>query len=117
MTEEHVFLSEGGVTVTNARFTYGGQTYAMANVTSVKPAKGSLKWAIILLAIAFGCGANHAWQYMVLFGLAGILAIWFRTTWVILHTAGAEQKALASNNASFVAKVIAAVNDAIVHRG
>jgi Family of unknown function (DUF6232) len=117
MAEEHVFLSEGGVTVTNARFTYGGQTYAMANVTSVKTSKGSLKWAIIFLVIAFVSGTIHAWPSMIFFGLLGVLAIWFRTTWVILHTAGAEQKALASTNGTFVAKVIGAVNDAIVHRG
>ncbi len=34
--EEKIFLNEGGVIVTSARFVVPSQTYAMSGVTSVK---------------------------------------------------------------------------------
>jgi len=40
-----------------------------------------------------------------------------RNTYVVLHTAGGEQRAFSSRNKKFVEKVIAAVNEAIIHRG
>jgi len=36
---------------------------------------------------------------------------------VVLHTAGTAQRALSSTDSKFIARVIGAVNDAIVHRG
>ena len=117
MAEERTFLNEGGCQVTNARFTTGGQTYAMANVTSVKSAQGSITGAMLFLLIGVCCVLAQAWVGVAVFFVAGGLLIYFRRTHVVLHTAGAEQRALSSTDSKFIARVIGAVNDAIVHRG
>lgn len=117
MSEERTFFNEGGCLVTNARFTTGGQTYAMANVTSVKAVPGSITGALLLIAIGIFCVFGKAWVgTLFCFGL-GALLIYFRKTYLVLHTAGAEQRALSSTSSAFIGKVVGAVNDAIVHRG
>ncbi len=120
MTDEKVFLSEAGVLVSKTRFSYGGQTYAMANVTSVREARAGMLAALLLsvvgvLMIISGDGAVRILGVLLL--VAGVLLLVFRNTYVVLHTAGGEQRALSSRNKKFVEKVIAAVNEAIIHRG
>lgn len=127
---EQTFLSEGGVLVTNTRFVYAGQTYAMANVTSVRADPQSVGcFAILLLvggAIAIVVGVAQMVQGSspapLLTGLVaapfGAFLAWTQmVTYVILHTAGEERRTLASKDRAFVARIVAAVNEAIVHRG
>lgn len=118
--EEKVFLSDNGVVVSNSRFSTGGQTYAMANVTSVRPARAGMGMGIILIIIggAIAAGTDGGGKVLgVVLLAAGIVAIIFRSAYVILHTAGGEQRALESRDVKFVEKVVGAVNEAIVHRG
>lgn len=121
MADEKVFLSEEGVVVSNSRFTHGGQTYAMANVTSVRPARAGMAWGILMaivgLFMTIGGGGGGATAAGVALLVVGILLVVFRTAFVVLHTAGGEQRALSSRNVKFVEKVVAAVNEAIIHRG
>jgi hypothetical protein len=68
--DERIFFEYGDVKVTNARFINGGQTYAMNNVTSVKPYEkkpsriGGIVVLLIGIAVAvetsFATGLCHS---------------------------------------------------------
>ena len=121
--EEKSFFNDGGVSVSNSRFIAQGQTYAMSGVTSVKSSRQdpSRKAPIImgivgLLALAGGSTAAIVGLLLI----AGAVAMWFLQKaefQVLLYTASGEAKALTSNDGAFVSNVVAALNDAIVHRG
>jgi hypothetical protein len=114
---EQTFFNEGGCMITNARFTTAGQTYAMANVTSVKTAQDSIVLALLFFLGGIISLVAQAWLVgLICMGIGGLF-IYFRQTHVVLHTAGAEQKALSSRDRNFIARVVQALNDAIVHRG
>lgn len=119
MAEEQVFLSERGVVVSNSRFSCGGQTYAMANVTSVRAARAGMGVGVAFVLFGVLCclggGAGIAFGAVLI--VIGALLIITRSAYVVLHTAGGEQRALSSRNVEFVTKVVSAVNEAIVHRG
>ncbi len=121
--EEKTFLSEGGVTVTNARFIVSAQTYAMSGVTSVKSFEEmpSRKGPIILIAIGLLAmlGGKDTIVVALLF-LAGGIAWWFLAKakyYVLLSSASGEAKALSSPDRDWIGRVVGALNDAIVHRG
>lgn len=121
--EETTFLSEGGVSVTNARFITQGQTFAMSGVTSVESFRQdpSRKAPIIMGIIGVLALAGGGTVTIVgLLLIAGAVAMWFLQKpefQVLLSTASGKAKALSSNDGPFILKVVAAVNDAIVHRG
>ena len=121
--EEQTFLSEGGVSVTNARFMTPGQTYAMSGVTSVKSARSdpSRKPPIIMGIIGVLALAGGGSVAIVgLFLIAGAVAMWFLQKpafHVLLNSASGENTALTNKDEQFITKVVAALNDAIVHRG
>jgi len=119
---EKVYLEEGGVTVTKARFIVPAQTYAMSGITSVKaafdqPLKGpAILGGIGVLALFTGeAGA-------IIIGLlliAGAI-LWFikgKKHIVVLSTASGEAEALSNSNSGFIGRIIAALNEAIVERG
>ncbi len=121
--EEKNFFNEGGVSVTNARFMSQGQTYAMSGITSVKSfregpsRKGPIVLGVIgLLALASGGVATAVGVLLI----GGAIALWFLQKpefSVLLSSASGEAKALTSKDGDFISKVVAALNDAIVHRG
>ncbi len=122
--EEKVFLNEGGISVTSARFVVPSQTYAMSGVTSVKSyeekpsRKGPVTLIVIgiLLMLVVGQGTIFVG---VLFLAAG-LAWWFlekSVYHVVLSSASGEAKALSSKDGSWINRVVQALNNAIVHRG
>lgn len=125
---EKVFLESPGVLVTNSRFVVGTQTFAMGGVTSVKPdvdppsRKGPIITALIGGLMVMGGLTPRGATGTALFGI-GLVAIgifWFlnqkSTHWVILHSASGERKALSSQDGELIAKVIAAITEAIVYR-
>ncbi|KAB2902829.1 MAG: hypothetical protein F9K35_03600 [Burkholderiaceae bacterium] len=118
--EEKTFFEYENVKVTNARFLVDGQTFAMSNITSVASAQDDPSRVGPILVMLFGfamCASNLVAGLIV----AAIGALWWwkqkSTYHVMLKTAGGETKALTSNQEDYVRKVIAALNDAIVHRG
>jgi hypothetical protein len=119
MPEETVFLQEGGVLVTNSRFTHGTQTFAMANVTSVRPLRDGIIKAILAFAFGalFALAGGGARIFGILLIVVGLLVFALRKSYVLLHTAGGEQRALSSRNHKFIVRVVESVNNAIVHRG
>jgi len=134
MSEEQVFLNEGGVYVTNSRVVVGGTTYSTANITSVSTTKTPASPGCAFALIGFGClgfvsglmflandtsGAIGALIFWVLIIAGGVS--WLRklkpTFHVILASASGESKALNSKDEAFVDQVAGAVNQALVHRG
>ncbi len=119
---EKVYLEEGGVTVTKARFIVPAQTHAMSGITSVKaavdqPLKGPVILGGIGLLMMFSGEVG-----MVIFGLLFIVGaiLWFikgKKHIVVLSSASGEAKALSSSDSGFIGRIIAALNDAIVDRG
>lgn len=126
MSDEETFLSKNGVRVTNARFIVHGETYSMANVTSVKTdmeppdRKGpflTCAVGVLSLMLAEG-GAGFV-------GVGGVLLIlgvlWWKgqspTHSLILSSASGEVRALSSEDGDFVNKVEQSLNQAIVARG
>jgi len=119
MKEEQVFLNEGGVTVTNARFIVPSQTYAMSGITSVKSYEKtpSRKGPLTLIIIGF---------IVTLYKLGAIIFIILGVIWWIfqkieyqvrLSTASGEATALKSKDADWIIRVVNALNEAIIHRG
>lgn len=121
--EEKIFFERDGVSVSSARFTVHGQTYAMSGVTSVKQdvihpsrlgpfligflgcvgmmtEKGEFLWGLLTLVIALLWWINQK-------------SIWI----VVLNSSSGETKALKSNSSSYIKNVIAALNESIVYRG
>ena len=131
---EQTFFSSENVTVTQARFIVGGQTYAMQGVTSVRRSlvQPSKFWPIITLLlgviavlVSFALFSNSigAGIVFLLIG-AGFIAggvFWLRslkaTHFVILNSASGESRALWSKNEPYIAQVVDALNNAIIARG
>jgi hypothetical protein len=121
-TQETVLLSENGIRVTNVRFIVDGETYAMSGITSIKtevdhPSKIGPIIAIIaglLILTQRGTGVLG-----IVIAVVGIF--WFRskvTEYTIsLTSASGERTPYRSTDKAFVDKVVAAINEAIVHRG
>jgi hypothetical protein len=125
--EEQVFLQEGDVSVSNARATLGGKTYAMANITSVAMAvtPASRKLGIIIAIVGFLiflAGASNS-TGGALFGilvLAGgtALAAMAKATYVVrLGSASGEADGLTSKDRAFIDRIVGALNKAMVARG
>jgi hypothetical protein len=135
---EAVILSEGGITVTKTRFMVRGQTYALANITSVSaatipPRRGGVI-ALLLLGgllslIGFGTMSDRgpesrlAGIILLILGLilAGVGLFVFKVQKdsyaVVLNTAGSEMRTSISRDGDFILRVVAALNEAIVARG
>lgn len=122
--EESVFFEQGGVKVTNARFVVRGQTYAMNGVTSVKSSttppdrKGPLILIGIGLVVLLAADGAGKLLGLILAGAGGWLFMRQKDTHaVFLSSASGEVQALVDQDANYIGGVIAALNDALVHRG
>jgi len=124
MKEEQVFLNEGGVTVTNARFIVPSQTYAMSGITSVKtyektPSRnGPLILIIIGVLMALGGKQEAIGAVVFVLVLAVVWWIFQKIEYQVrLSTASGEATALKSKDADWIIRVVNALNEAIIHRG
>lgn len=117
--EEHTFFDQGDVKVTNSRFISNGQTYAMRNVTSVKPFKQNPPRVIgvVLALVGLAVMTQSFLVGLVILAIGGAILFMLKPTYhVLLATSSGETRALHSKDQSFVNQVIQAINDAIVHR-
>ncbi|MDO8892720.1 MAG: DUF6232 family protein [Sulfurimicrobium sp.] len=118
--EETTFFEYEGVRVTNTRFIVDGQTFAMNNITSVKPLEQKpnriIPGLLILIGILVAINSNTDALFIALIG-----AIWWalqKTVYhVMLHTAGGETSALKTHQREYLQRIVTALNNAIVHRG
>lgn len=119
--EESVFFEYEDVKVTNARFINGGQTFAMNNVTSVKPyeKKPSRLGGIVILGIGLIIMASSNLIFGFLIAAAAALYLSQQKTvyHILLATSAGETTALVTYQRDYLNQVIAALNSAIVHRG
>jgi len=130
MAEETVY-SDNNVSVTTARIIITGTTYALRNITSVKmtmtPADQGcaivlLIFGILVLLGAVGAFSARAGSGMVtLFFAGGIIAgaiLWLRSCkpsyHVAIASASGEAHAFTSKDKSYIEKIVASINDAIV---
>lgn len=119
--EEHIFFEYGDVKVTNARFINGGQTYAMNNVTSVKPyeKKPSRIGGILVLLIGVIIMVNFSLVTGLLINAAAAYYLYQQKIiyHILLSTSAGETTALVTYQRNYLNAVITALNNAIVHRG
>lgn len=130
--EEQIILEETGVKVTSARFILPAQTYAVANITSVKNFTQSANQvsAILFGGCGLGCfaigalcatgGSPGMGLMFAFFGIVSMVAGFFElraakpSYHVILATAGGEVRVLSSLNREYIERVVQAANNAIV---
>lgn len=118
--DETTFFEYEGVRVTNTRFIVDGQTFAMNNITSVKPLEQKPNRLLPGLLIAIGVlpALNGVYGWLVMSLIGGVWWAMQKTVYhVMLHTAGGETSALKTFQKEYLQKVVTALNNAIVHRG
>jgi hypothetical protein len=135
MADEHVFLSEDNLYISNTKVILLGTTYATANLTSVQkrftPAsKGCATLLVVIgalmtlvsLGTVFSKDAGTGIMMLLIFG--GIFAAglaWLRslkpTYHVVLASSSGEREGMSSKDGALVDRVIQAITDAITHRG
>lgn len=115
--EEKVYLDEGGVIVTSARFVVPGQTYAMSGITSVKGVSKSTLVASVIIGL-FGLVIAVSSSYVGAL-IIGVAVLWFFQSKhiVMLTTASGESEALSSRDQKRITRIIEALNNAIIGRG
>lgn len=129
-TSEHVFHQDEGVYISSSRAVVFGTTYALANITSVRSWTVDKAVLPLLLAILFtlfggwlvvASSTTNALGYMSL--AVGVLcAVYYfvvskKMYHVKIGTAGGEVDALRSKDANYTNQIVAAMNNAIIHRG
>lgn len=124
--EEKVFFESRSNKVTNARFITNGQTYALANLTSVKMTETKPKWKFLLAIIgAFTIisglsNFSESGGFMItvigglIFGLSSNMKPMYH---IVTVSAGGESQALSSEDQTLITGIVNAINDAIVYRG
>jgi len=130
MSEEVFLYRDATIQVTNLRAILPGKTYAMANVTSVStftvPAKrtGAVILAIFgALIVVAGLSNSELRSSSLTFGgvmlVIGIAmaAAAKNVYWLRIGSASGETNALSSHDYDYVARIVHAINDAIVRRG
>ena len=119
--EEQIFLDEKNIQVTNVRFMLPQQTYAISGITSVKNSKEppgcllSMVFMVIgIICLMTGAGISA----MIFSAMAIVLFVAPKTKYhVALFTSGGEIKAYTSTDGAHIARVVEAINNAIVARG
>lgn len=118
--DEKTFFEYEDVRVTSARFISGSHTYAMSNITSVKAfeAKPKRIGGIIVLIIGLAIAINTPVVGLIIAAIAAYYLYQQKTMYhVMLATAGGETSALKTHQREYLDKVVAALNQAIIHRG
>jgi len=123
--QEKVYYSDGAITVTSTRAVLGAKTYAMANITSVtlgenKAAVGC-GGALLFVGALFAIGLFSGETIMLgIFGLiilvVGVVLMTQKSYVVRIGSASGEANALENKDRSYIKKIVAAVNQAIIER-
>jgi hypothetical protein len=125
---ETTFLSDPGIVITSTRAIIGSAMYPMNGITSVRVMREARSVAPVLLAIGLGLFGLLAIVgepcriigVFMLFGSVGCVLLYAMGAdrwWVMLGTAGGEQKAVCYHREEHAQRVVGAMNQAIVTRG
>ena len=128
MSTETTFFQDANITITNARFIVGSQTFAMRGITSVQSIEVepnytgvttllSLSGIVGLLAFTNSL-AILAVACTIVFAIGAWWASSLKTSYaVVLRTAGGEVRAYESKDASQIGRIMKALNDSIISHG
>lgn len=120
------YTDEHGVKITNVRFIVSSSTYPLQGITSITTAMvpvSKMPGFVILIIGIIIVIASSGNGGAILLGLAVALGGFFIIIGtkdkhaVKISTSAAETNALVSINKDYIAKVAAALNEAIIHRG
>ena len=127
MLEEHVFLNENNVVVSNVRFTLNDEeTYAIAGVVYIRMAKAKKQVRFIRLLIGFLLAIaglimsmeNPLGSVGLVVGLILMaIAVKKNPQGIEIKTAAGESLFYSDRDRQFVEKVFSAINDAMIFRG
>jgi len=123
--EEKIFFNEGGVTVSNSRFDFKGQTYAMSGITSIKSVKVDPSRIgpsfLLLISIGFVNKAieNNIYTLPVIIFILLPLVMSFVWSYhqkpkykIILYLSSGSTFAFTSKDKEYIKNVVTALNDA-----
>jgi len=120
---EETLLDEGTIQVTTARLISSKQTYALANITSVRmDAGGSLGWAIgtlvfaTIILIASKADPAGIVAFVVLAAWGGGLLLRALKRRIVINTSGKDQVAYTTGDRQHAERVLKALNEAISRR-
>jgi hypothetical protein len=122
IAEEATFFQSGEITVTNARFIVGAQTFAVRGITSVRGVETPANYGGPVLVLLFGvllAVLAASWTLGILLLAPGVW-LCFRqkpTFAVVLRTAGGEVTAYESKKRDDISAIIQALNNAIISSG
>jgi len=127
-TSETVFLQDSYALVTNLKCVFSNEVrvYATSGITSVgmDATKQKIVGAAFLAGI--GLGVFYYRDFALEAGIVAIICLaiafalyWFGRPWytLSLHTAGGRYWPLKSRERDYIAKVLMAINEAIMRRG
>ncbi len=117
---DDIFLSAGGITVSRTRFVVDSQTFALANISSVRGVETPPSRTAPAVLLLFGVLLLFASIWIGVLVIAACIAwmIFQKSTFsVVLTAAGGEVTAYSSDDRAFISRVIQALTDAIVSRG
>jgi|HubBroStandDraft_6_1064221.scaffolds.fasta_scaffold23464_3 hypothetical protein len=124
---EQAFFKSDDVLVTNTRLVKGNETFAMSGVTSVRAhtevpsKKGPIIVMVVGVLVLLGSLRASLGGALVGVALIGLGIWWFRSIknihYVRLVTASGERDAIGNVDGEYIAKIVAAISQAIIHRG
>ena len=128
MSTETTFFQSGHVTVTNARFCVGAQTFAMRGITSVEGVETPPNYTggvvmivlgVIITAAGFYSSSIGAGVFGLLVVAGGVWVVRLQksTFAVVLRTSGGEVTAYQSQDRNHISQIIQALNDSIISHG
>jgi hypothetical protein len=118
--DDEVFFGERGITVSRTRFAVGSQTFALANISSVRGVEipPSRTGPIVLLLFGVLVCFASVWFGVVIIAASIAWMCFQKSTFsVVLTAAGGEVTAYSSEERMFISRVIDALTRAIVARG
>jgi hypothetical protein len=131
---EKTFFQARGICVTKTRFIVFNQTFAMANITSVRtmtvPPERLGPGLVCIVGILICIGGiarlfSFSWSLMAAC-VVGLLIIAASIFWmlkqkptyrIVLSTAGGDTKACQDEDGAFIMRMMEALNNAIISRG
>jgi hypothetical protein len=120
--EEKIFYQNGSISVTQSRFIVENKTYAVRNISSVQIGVITASWRPGLIIIFIG--AIFAWsQENLLIGLiiiiiGGLYIYFLKNKYSVrISTNAGSTDGLISTNEQYIAEIVDALNEAIIHTG
>ena len=122
---EHVFYQDTSVLVSSSRFSVGGITFPIGQISSVAIVKlRNRRWLPLVIGfVGFALFNAHKASHLferglgVVLMLAAVYVLFFERKYAVqVFTSAGGRNLLVSKDKAYVRKVVAALNEAIVYR-